>query len=125
ARGRARAAAREDTTACGPAARDDDRRAAALPARGRPAPAAYGGAGGRAREADRGRRRGREAADDPVEPPPRRLDRQELPQPGSALPRPDPGRHARPDPRRREVRLAPRIRPSVPSWIRSRKGSPW
>src|SRR5437588_103623 len=37
------------------------------------------------------------------------LDREELPQPGPALPRPDPGGNARPDPRRREVRLAPRL----------------
>ena len=88
---------------------DDDRRAAALPARGRPPSAADGRPGGRAREADRGRRRAREAADDPVQPAARRLDREELPQPGPAVPRPDPGRHARPDPRRREVRLAPRL----------------
>ena len=40
----------------GAAARDDDRRAAALPARGGPAPAAHRGAGGRAREEDRARR---------------------------------------------------------------------
>ena len=50
-----------------------------------------------------------QAADDPVQPPARRLDREELPQPGPAVPRPDPGGHARPDPRRREVRLAPRL----------------
>ena len=55
------------------------------------------------------RRHAREAADDPVEPAPRRLDREELPQPGPALPRPDPGGDARADPRRREVRLAPRL----------------
>ena len=65
--------------------------------------------GGRARQADRARRPDRQAADDPVEPAPRRLDRQELPQPGPAVPRPDPGRDARADPRRREVRLAPRL----------------
>src|SRR5947208_7456553 len=40
------------------------------------------------------------------EPPHRRLDREELPQPGPALPRIDPGGHARPDTLRREVRLA-------------------
>ena len=50
-----------------------------------------------------------QAADDPVEPAPRRLDREELPEPGPAVPRPDPGGHARADPRRREVRLAPRL----------------
>ena len=58
---------------------------------------------------DRARRHGGEGADDPVEPPPRRLDREELPQPGPPVPRPDPGGHARPDPRGREVRLAPRL----------------
>ena len=89
--------------------RVDHGRAAALPARGRPPPAADRGAGGRPREADRARRPGCEAGDDPVEPPAGRLDRQELPQPGPAVPRPDPGGHARPDPRRREVRLAPRL----------------
>ncbi len=94
---------------------DDDRRAAALPARGGPPSAPDGRAGGRAREADRERRTARQAADDPVEPAPRRLDREELPQPGAAVPRPDPGRHARPDPRRREVRLAPRATSSRPT----------
>src|SRR5919197_350163 len=84
-----------------------DRRAAAVPARGRPPPAADGGPGGRAGEADRARRHGREDAHDPVEPASRRLDREELPQPGAALPRPDPGGHTRTDPCRREVRLAP------------------
>jgi hypothetical protein len=62
--------------------RDDDRRAAALPARGRPAPAADRRPGGGAREADRARRHGREDAHDPVEPAAGRLDREELPQPG-------------------------------------------
>src|SRR5215207_6283368 len=61
------------------------------------------------READRAWRHGSEAADDPVEPPPRRLDRQELPQSGPSVPRPDPGGDARPDPRCREVRLAARL----------------
>src|SRR5688500_8292340 len=68
-----------------------------------------GRTGGRAREEDRARRHAGEAADDPVEPPPRRLDREELPQPGAAVPRPDPGGHARPDPSGREVRLAARL----------------
>ncbi len=89
--------------------RVDDGRASALPAGGRTPPAADRGAGGRPREADRARRRGREGGDDPVEPPARRLDREELPQPGPPVPRPDPGGHARADPRRREVRLAPRL----------------
>ena len=48
--------------------RDDDRRAAALPARGGPASFAHGGTGGRARQADRARRHGREDAHDPVQP---------------------------------------------------------
>src|SRR4029077_20238159 len=86
---------------------DDDGCAAALLARGRPAPAPHRGAGGRARKEYRGRRQAGKASEDPVEPPPRRLDRKELPQPGTAVPRPDPGRHAGPDPGRREVRLAP------------------
>src|SRR5205814_1103086 len=86
--------------------RDDHRRPPALPPRGRPARAADGAAGGRAGEADRARRRGSEAADDPVEPAPRRLDREELPQPGPSLPRPDPGGDAGTHPGRREVRLA-------------------
>ena len=59
-----------------------------------------------AKKIERGDAR-REAAHDPGEPAPRRLDREELPQPGPAVPRPDPGGHARPDPRGREVRLAP------------------
>ena len=91
------------------AARVDDRRAAALPARGGPASAADRRRGGRAREAGRARRPAREAADDPGEPPFGRLDREELPQPGPAVPRPDPGGHAGADPRRREVRLAPGV----------------
>ena len=91
------------------AAGDDDRCAAALPARGRAASAADGAAGGRAREEDRARRHAGEAAHDPVQPPAGRLDRQELPESGAALPRPDPGGHARPDPCGREVRLASRL----------------
>src|SRR5919197_318513 len=61
--------------------------------------------GGRAREAHRARRPRREAADGGGEPPPRRLDCEEVPQSGPALPRPDPGGHDRPRPRRGEVRL--------------------
>ena len=89
--------------------RVDHRRAAALPARGRAASAAHRRAGGGAGEEDRARRHAREAAHDPGEPAARRLDREELPQPGPAVPRPDPGGHARADPRGREVRLAPRL----------------
>src|ERR671919_160584 len=48
-----------------PGAGDDDRRAPAVPPRGRSPPVADGGSGGRAREADRARRRCGEAADDP------------------------------------------------------------
>ena len=86
----------EDEEGAGSAAaagrlRDDDGRAPALPARGRPPRAPDRRAGGRALEAHRARRPGGEAAHDPVEPAPRRLDREELPQPGPAVPRPDPG----------------------------------
>ena len=63
-------------------------------------------AGGRAREAHRARRPSREAGDGRGEPAPRRLDREALPQPGPAVPRPDPGGDDRPRARRREVRLA-------------------
>ena len=87
--------------------RDDDGRPAAVPSRGGPASPPHRGPGGGARKADRARRRRREVADDPVEPATGRLDREELPQPGPPVPRPDPGGHARPHPRRREVRLAP------------------
>src|SRR5262249_50165796 len=86
--------------------RDDDGRVAALPARGRSPRPSDRGAGGRAREEDRARRHGGEAAHDPVEPPPGRLDREELPQPRTAVPRPDPGGNARADQGGREVRLA-------------------
>ena len=53
----------------------DHRLAAAVPERGRPLPAAHRRGGGRAREADRARRHGREGADDHLEPAARRLDR--------------------------------------------------
>ncbi len=61
-----------------------------------------------AKRIERGDLRG-QAADDPVEPPARRLDREELPQPGPPVPRSDPGRHARAHSRGREVRLAARL----------------
>ena len=86
-------------------ARGLDGHAAALPEGHRPRTAADGRAGGRAREADRARRPLREAGDGGGEPPPRRLDREALPQPGSPVPRPDPGGHDRARPGRREVRL--------------------
>src|SRR5262249_15994191 len=86
--------------------RDDDRCAAAVPARGGPPPAADRRPGGGAPEPNRAWRHGGEDAPDGGEPPTGRLDREELPQPGSAVPRPDPGRDAWADPRRREVRLA-------------------
>ena len=57
-------------------------------------------------EADRARRQGGEGPDDQLEPPPRRLDREEVPGPRPLAARPDPGRDHRADPRRREVRLA-------------------
>ena len=65
--------------------------------------------GGRAGQADRARRHRRQAADGRGQPAPGRLDRQELPRPRPALPRPDPGGHPRADPGRREVRLPPRL----------------
>ncbi len=82
-----------------------DRQPAALPERDRPPRAPDRRRGGRAREADRARRPGREGADDEREPAARRLDRQALPGPRPAAARPDPGRHDRPQPRGREVRL--------------------
>ena len=82
-----------------------DRFAPALPQGHRQGPAAHRRPGGRALEANRARRPPREAADGRGEPPPRRLDREELPQPGPALPRPDPGGDDRARPRGGEVRL--------------------
>ena len=91
------------------AGRDDHGRAAALPARGRPAPLLTAAQEVElAKRIERGDEDG-EGADDPVEPAARRLDREELPQPGAPVPRPDPGGHARADPRGREVRLAARL----------------
>ena len=58
-----------------------------------------------AREADRARRHGREAAHDRGEPAPRGLDREGLPRPRALVPRPHPGGLARAHPRGREVRL--------------------
>ena len=89
--------------------RHDDRLAAALPQRGGPLSPVDGSGGGRAREGDRARRQAREGPDGQLEPPPRRVDREEVPGPRPAAARPDPGRDHRPDPRGREVRLAPRL----------------
>ena len=96
----------ESTYINGDLAHADDRRAPALPERDGPLPAADGRGRGRAREADRARRQGGEGPDDQLEPPPRRLDREEVPGPRPLAARPDPGRDHRADPRRREVRLA-------------------
>ena len=78
----------------------------ALPQRSRPLCAPDRRRGGRAREEDRGRRRRGEEPDDQLEPPPGRLDREEVPGPRALAARPDPGGRDRPDPRGREVRLA-------------------
>ena len=65
--------------------------------------------GGRAREADRaGRPRG-QGPHGQLEPAAGGLDRQALPGAARLAAGPDPGGHAGPDPRRREVRLAPRL----------------
>ena len=84
--------------------RDVHRLAAALPEGHRQGAAPDRRAGGRAGEADRARRPPREAADGLREPAARRVDREELPQPGPAVPRPDPGGHDRAGSSRREVR---------------------
>ena len=78
--------------------------AAALPVRDRPLPAAHRRGRGRARQAHRARRFRGQGADDQLEPPPRRLDREALPRERYALPRPDSGGRDRPQPRGREVR---------------------
>ena len=85
-------------------ARGHDRLAAALPEGHRQGRPAHRGAGGRAGEADRARRAPREAGDGRGQPAPRRLDRQEVPQPGPAVPRSDPGGDDRARARGREVR---------------------
>ncbi len=78
--------------------------APALPERGRPLQAPDRGGGGRARQAHRARREGREGPDDQLEPPARRVDREALPGPRSLAARSDPGRDHRADPSGREVR---------------------
>ena len=88
-----------------PEAGHDDRLPAAIPQGRRQGAAADRPGGGRAREADRARRSRREAEDGRVEPPARGPDREDLPQPGAAVPRPDPGGDAGPRPRGGEVRL--------------------
>ena len=88
------------------AGRDDQRHAPALPARRAPPPAAERRGGGRARQAHRARRPSGQGAHGQLEPAPRRLAGEEVPGPRARAARPDPGGHPRPDPRRREVRLA-------------------
>src|ERR1039458_6772904 len=83
----------------------DYRRSAAVPQEHRQGAAADRPAGGWSREADRARGPGREAEDGRVQPPAGRLDREELPQSGAAVPRPDPGRDTRSRARGGEVRL--------------------
>ena len=102
-RGRARAARRRR------ARQRHHRHAAALPQRDRPPPAADARRGDRARQAHRARRPRRQGPDDQRQPAAGRLDRQEVPGLRADAARPDPGGHPRPDPRRREVRLAPRL----------------
>ena len=92
-----------------PDGRAEARLAAALPALDRQGRAAHGRPGGRAGEAHRARRPGRQAGDGRGEPAPRRLDRQGLPRPRAHVPGPDPGGLARPHPRGGEVRLPPRL----------------
>ena len=83
----------------------DDRLARHVPLRDRPVPAAHRRRRDRAREARRARRPLGQGAHDQLEPAARRLDREALPRPRRAVPRPDPGRRHRPQPRGREVRL--------------------
>ncbi|CAA9516731.1 MAG: RNA polymerase sigma factor RpoD, partial [uncultured Solirubrobacteraceae bacterium] len=89
-----------------PQAGHDDRLPSALPEGHRQGKVADGAGGGRPRQAHRARRPRRQAEDGRVQPAPRRLDRQELPQPGAAVPGPHPGGNARPRPRGGEVRLS-------------------
>ena len=91
------------------ARRRHHRHAAALPQRDRPPPAAHAAGGDRPRQAHRARRPRRQGAHDQREPAPGRVDRQEVPGHRADAARPHPGGHPRPDPRRREVRLAPRL----------------
>ena len=103
-----RTLSRGNTTLCGPSAPARTRLPAAVPQRGQPAPPADRRRGGRAGPADRARRLRRQGADGQLEPAPRGLDREALPRPGRPAHGPDPGGHPGPDPRGREVRLAPR-----------------
>ena len=107
-RGRARAGQAhppQDEERARPAAGHDDRQPSAVPEGHRQGPPAHRPGGGRPRQAHRARRPRRQAEDGRVQPAPGRLDRQELPQPGPAVPGPDPGGDARPGPRGGEVRL--------------------
>ena len=96
--------ARAGVGGCG--AGDLDGHAAAVPQGHRQGAPADRGAGGRAREADRAWRPLGEAGHGGGKPPARRLDREAVPQPGPAVPRPDPGGDDRPRSRGGEVRLA-------------------
>ena len=107
--GEGREAGRGQEASTRPARLRRRRQPAALPRRRRPPQAAHRRRRGHAREADRARRPGRQAPHDRVEPPARRVDRQGLPRARRAVPRPDPGGDAGPEPRGREVRLAPRL----------------
>ena len=77
-----------------------------VPQRGRPLPAAHRCGRGRAGEAHREGRPAGEGADDQLQPPPRRLDREALPDAGHHARRPRAGGRPRTDPRSGEVRLA-------------------
>src|SRR3954452_7482362 len=104
------AAARLLPTNFGHARRDDTRGRVSrrLPDRNRTPPAAREGRRAGAGAPHRSRRRRRAAAYDRVQPAPGGLDRQALPRTRRPPYRPDPGRHRRADPGRRQVRLAPR-----------------
>src|ERR687891_83746 len=74
--------------------------------RGAQAPAAHRRGGDRAGQAHRARRSRGQGPHDQLESAARDLGRAQVPGPGASPGRPDPGGHARTDPRSREVRLA-------------------
>src|SRR5579875_938974 len=84
----------------------DDRRHVAVPAGGAPPPAAHPRAGGRAGQADRTGRFGRQGPAGQLQPAAGDRQRAQVPGPRSAPARPDPGGDPGADPGRREVRLA-------------------
>ena len=103
-----------------PKLKDDERKNLAEAAEGAEGPGQHDGGGARreARAADahardhlegRGAGRAGEEGAGRGQPPPRRLDRQEVHQPRAAVPRPDPGRQHRPDEGGRQVRVPPRL----------------